>query len=329
MIRFGIIGSNFITDRFIEASKQVDDVQITALYSRTMERANEYGDQHHIVYRFDQLDTMFQSDVIDAVYVASPTSFHAQHAIAAMEAGKHVLCEKPFASNEREVKQMIATAKRNGVVLMEAMKSTVTPAFAAIRAKLPDIGPVRRYFASYCQYSSRYDAYKEGTILNAFRPEFSNGALMDIGIYCIYPAIALFGKPDAIQAQGFMLSSGVDGQGSLLLQYKDGIDAIISYSKITNSYVPSEILGEQGNIIIDSISEPKQITIRYRDGRVEELDFSAQSESIMKYEIAEFVQVIRAGLAQSTLNSHQNAEIVMATIDEARKQMGVVYPADC
>ena len=96
---------------------------------------------------------------------------------------------------------------------MEAMKTTLLPNFQVIKENIHRIGKVRRYFTSFCKYSSRYDKYKNGEILNAFKPELSNGALMDIGVYCIEPIINLFGKPKSIKANGFMLESGVDGQG--------------------------------------------------------------------------------------------------------------------
>src|SRR5690606_38194200 len=129
------------------------------------------------------------------------------------------LCEKPMASNVQEVQAMITAARRNKVLLMEAMKSTLMPNFYSIQSNLSKLGPVRRFFASFCQYSSRYDAYRQGTVLNAFNPSFSNGSLLDIGVYCIYPAVVLFGKPDHILANGYLLESGVDGEGSLLLKY--------------------------------------------------------------------------------------------------------------
>lgn len=119
---------------------------------------------------------MAQSDEIDAVYIASPNSFHAKQAIICMNQGKHVLCEKSIASKSTELREMVETAKRNNVVLMEALKTTLLPNFQAIQSNLHKIGEIRRYFASYCQYSSRYDAYKEGTILNAFNPVFSSGS---------------------------------------------------------------------------------------------------------------------------------------------------------
>ena len=181
-MKFGVIGTNWITESFIAAAKEINDFTLSAVYSRTEEKAKEFAEKNDAKHTFTDLEKMAASDEIDAVYIASPNSFHAEYAITLMNHGKHVICEKPMASNVREVEKMIAVAKENNVLLMEAMRSTVMPNFRSIQENLHKIGKVRRYFANPCQYSSRYDKYKEGTILNAFKPEFSNGSLMDIGI---------------------------------------------------------------------------------------------------------------------------------------------------
>ncbi|AJY76753.1 Gfo/Idh/MocA family protein [Paenibacillus beijingensis] len=326
MIRFGVIGTNRITDEFISAGKHIADFAVTAVYSRTAERAAEFAAKHDIAHTYSSIEEMAGSGEIDAVYIASPNSFHAQQAVICMNYGLHVLCEKPIASNMAELQSMIEAAQTNGVLLMEAMKNTYLPGLINLREHLPKIGTVRRYFASYCQYSSRYDAYKAGTVLNAFNPVFSNGALMDIGIYCLYPLIYLFGNPSRVQATGLMLESGVDGQGSILASYPD-MDALIIYSKITDSHLPSEIQGEEGSIVINRINNPTAIEIRYRDGRVEDISEPADKPA-MFYEIEGFMELIRSGKLQSPVNSHPNSLGSMEMMVEARKQFGLVYPAD-
>ena len=196
MLRFGIIGTNWITDQFIAAGREVEGFTLAAVYSRTEDRAEAFASKHGIPLTFTDISEMAACREVDAIYIASPTSFHAEQAIICMSAGKHVICEKPAASNSRELQAMAKTAAEYGVVFMEAMKSSFMPGFQAIREWLPSLGTIRRYTASYCQYSSRYDAFKRGEILNAFKPEFSNGALMDLGVYCIYPMVLLFGAPD-------------------------------------------------------------------------------------------------------------------------------------
>ncbi|MGM7719259.1 Gfo/Idh/MocA family protein [Metabacillus sp. Hm71] len=326
MVRFGIIGTNWITESFIQAASKVEDFSLTAVYSRTNEKAEEFAKKFNIEHTFTNLEEFASSDVFDAVYLASPNSLHAKQAILCMNNRKHVLCEKPIASNTREVSEMMKAANDHSVVLMEALKTSFLPNFLAIKENLHKIGKVRRYFASYCQYSSRYDKYKEGIVLNAFKPEFSNGSLMDIGIYCVYPAVVLFGEPKQIKASSYMLESGVDGEGSLLLTY-DEMDAVIMYSKITNSYVPSEIQGENGSIIIDKIHTPESVKIHYKDGRIEDLT-QPQDSASMFYETKEFIELVKNKNHQSQLNSHSNSLTTAKILEDARKQIGLIYPAD-
>ncbi|MGO4111093.1 Gfo/Idh/MocA family protein [Paenibacillus sp. YAF4_2] len=327
MLRIGIIGSNFITETFMDAARQVDMVKVAALYSRSEERVKEYAAAQDIPHTFTDLEAMAQSDLIDAIYIASPNSLHAQHAITFMNHGKHALCEKPIASNAAEVQAMIEAAKANNVLLMEAMKSTLVPNFDAVRENLHKIGKVRTFFASFCQYSSRYDKYKAGEVLNAFLPELSNGSLMDIGTYCIYPLVVLFGKPDSVKASAVMLESGVDGKGSLILNYGD-MEAVLLHSKISNSNMPTEIQGEEGNMIIERISQPSSVLIQYRDGREEENVSRDQVSNSMVYEIQSFAELIERGELESPINSFANSLIVMEIMDEARRQIGLVFPAD-
>ncbi|CAM3372999.1 Gfo/Idh/MocA family protein [Marinicrinis lubricantis] len=326
MVRFGLIGTNWITDRLVAAGREADGFELAAVYSRTKEKAEEFAAKYEIPHTFTDLEEMASSELIDAVYIASPNSMHANQAMLFMNHGKHVLCEKPFASNVRETKAMIEAAEANGVVLMEAMKTTLLPSFQAIKEGLQKIGPVRRYAASYCQYSSRYGAYLEGNVMNAFKPEFSNGSLMDLGVYGIYPMVALFGKPSDVKANGYMLGSGVDGEGSVIASYRD-MEAVVTHSKITDSTLPSEIQGEQGCIVIDKLSEPTELTIHYRDGRKEQLSF-VQDKPPMTYEVIEFIELIRQGKKQSETNSHACSLAVAEIMEESRKQMGLVYPAD-
>ncbi|MGM0711190.1 Gfo/Idh/MocA family oxidoreductase [Brevibacillus parabrevis] len=325
-MRFGVIGTNWITDEFIQAGLTVEGFSLQAVYSRTSERAQEFAEKYQAPFVYTDIKEMASSGTIDAIYIASPNCFHAEQAILCMDMGLHVLCEKPFASNAAEVEAMLAAAKRNDVLLMEAVKSTLVPNFSAVRDHLPKLGTIRRYIASNCQYSSRYDAYRQGQIMRAFDPAYSNGALLDIGIYCLYPAIVLFGKPEQVKAEGVLLQSGVDGEGSMLLKYEN-MDAVISFSKITTSYQPAEIQGEDATMVIDKINHLTRIEIRYRDGRIEDVT-RPQTPKTMHYEIREFIRLAEAGLRESETNSHTASRWTMEVMDEARRQIGVMYPAD-
>ncbi|WP_332693984.1 Gfo/Idh/MocA family protein [Halalkalibacter lacteus] len=326
MIRFGIIGTNWITESFIEAARNVDSFSLTAVYSRTEKQAKDFAEKFEVDVTFTNLEEMAKSKEFDAVYIASPNSFHASQAILMMKKGKHVLCEKPFASNTLEVEAMVKCARENNVLLMEALKTTFLPNFKTIQDHLHKIGKVRRYFASYCQYSSRYDRYKQGEVLNAFDPQFSNGSLLDIGIYAVHPLVVLFGEPNNVAGRCYKLDSGVDGEGSMILQYEE-MDAVIMYSKITNSYVPSEIQGENGSILIDKIHSPEKVEIRYKDGSVEDISQSQESNS-MYYEVKEFITLLTNNQFESSINSYERSLITANILEEARKEMGIVYPAD-
>ncbi|MBC8619920.1 Gfo/Idh/MocA family oxidoreductase [Parabacteroides faecis] len=334
-IRFGVIGTNFITDWVIAGARQDERFELVAVYSRTQERAAEFAAKHQIPHTFTSLEEMAQSPLIDAVYIASPNFLHAAQSILCMKHGKHVLCEKPFASNALEAKKMIEASHTYNVTLMEAMKPTLTPNFRAVRDNLSRLGTIRRYFSCYCQYSSRYDKYKEGIVLNAFKPELSNGAMMDIGIYTLYPMVVLFGRPKKVEASGIVLSSGADGQGAVNFLYDD-MNATILYSKIANSYLPTEIQGEEGNINLDRINIIGKVTYTPRiptgAGKTavsEPIDISAVTDkNEYYYEVAEFMDLIQAGKRESSVNSHENSLITLEVIDEIRRQLGIIYPAD-
>ncbi|WP_339302160.1 Gfo/Idh/MocA family oxidoreductase [Paenibacillus sp. FSL K6-2441] len=325
-MRFATIGTNWITERFIQAALETEQFALTAVYSRTEEKGREFAAKFGDPQVYTDLKALAASSDVDAVYIASPNSFHAEQAILMMDHGKHVLCEKPMASNAAEVRRMIEAARRNDVLLMEALKSTLMPNFRAVQDNLYKIGQVRRYFSSYCQYSSRYDAFKQGKVLNAFNPAFSSGALMDLGIYCIYPMVTLFGKPESVQASAIMLSSGVDGEGSLVVRYPE-MDGVIMYSKITDSYLPTEIQGEYGTIVIDRINQPYEVKILYRDGTTEELTCFQPQES-MYYEALEFIELILSGKRESQINTHARSLAVAELMEEARRQFGLRYAAD-
>lgn len=334
-IRFGVVGTNFITDWVIAGARQDERFELAAVYSRTQERADEFAAKHGIPHTFTSLEAMAQSSLIDAVYIASPNFLHASQSILCMKYGKHVLCEKPFASNALEAKKMIEASHIYNVTLMEAMKPTLTPNFRAVRDNISRLGTIRRYFSCYCQYSSRYDKYKEGIVLNAFKPELSNGAMMDIGIYTLYPLVVLFGRPKKVEATGIVLSSGADGQGAVNFLY-DNMNATILYSKIANSSLPTEIQGEEGNITLDRINIISKVTylprVAAEAGRTavpEPQDISALTDkNEYYYEVAEFMDLIQAGKRESEINSHKNSFITLEIIDEIRRQLGVVYPGD-
>ena len=326
-VRFGIVGTNFITDWVIAGAREDERFELVAVCSRSDETARLFAAKHNIPHTFTSLEAMAESQLIDAVYIASPNVMHATQSILCMQRGKHVLCEKPLASNASEVRQMAQAAQNNNVVLMEAMKPTLTPGFVAVQKAIHRIGIVRQYFSCYCQYSSRYDKLKEGIVLNAFDPTMSNGSIMDIGIYTIYPMVVLFGRPKTIQAIGVKLNSGVDGHGNVCFTYENGLNATVMYSKIANSQLPTEIQGEDGLITLDRINIISEVILTPRNGLKESI-MPTLNHNEYYYEVAEFIDLIQSDRKESVNNSLENSLITIEIIDEIRQQLGVVFPAD-
>ena len=324
MIRLATIGTNFITDWLMEGILELDEIQLTAVYSRNLEKGKQFAAKYNVEKVYNNYEEMAKDPEIDAVYVASPTYMHYAHSITMINYGKHVLCEKPVCSNREELDILIKVAKEQGVVFMEAMKNVHSPGFHAMMDNLYKIGTVRRATIQYCQYSSRYDKFKKGIIENAFNPKLSNGALMDIGSYCIHFLASLFGKPEKILADSLFLENGVDGAGSVITSYGDK-QAEIIYSKITDSKLPTQIQGENGCMIIEQCPIIKKITIYYRNGETEELQFDKR-DNPMIYETKDFIRLIKEHKVD-----HQflrSSEIEMDITDEVRRQTGIVFPAD-
>jgi predicted dehydrogenase len=315
MIRFATIGSNVIVDSFIRGAAHDPCFTLQAVYSRTQERAAEFAARHGAQQTFTSLEALAADPHVDAVYIASPNCFHAPQAILMMEHGKHVLCEKPLAPSFAEGKAMTLAARRHGVVLMEAMKTTLMPNF--FREALPHIGKARRFFAQFCQYSSRYDNFKKGVVSNAFRAGMGTGALRDLGVYGLAPLVHLFGMPGQLQASATLLSTGVDGQGTVLMTYP-GMEAVVEFSKVSDSFLPSEIQGENGRIVIAKLSTVKNPVLEMRDGTTTDLSVPTIADD-MYYELKEFIDVIESGAAESAVNTHQRSLDVLELVDKAGK----------
>ncbi|HFV9295118.1 Gfo/Idh/MocA family oxidoreductase [Serratia fonticola] len=324
MIRFAVVGTNWITERFIDAAHESGKMRLTAIYSRKLEQAQAFGANYPVEHFFDSLEALAQSDVIDAVYIASPNSLHCQQSLLFLSHKKHVICEKPLASNLREVEQLVACAREHQVVLFEAFKSAHLPNFLILQQALPKIGKLRKAFINYCQYSSRYPRYLAGENPNTFNPHFSNGSIMDIGYYCVASTVALFGAPQSVLASATLLDTGVDAHGSVCLNYGD-FDVVISHSKVSNSDIPSEIQGEEGTLVIEKISEAQGVVLTPR-GENSQVLTQPQHINTMLYEAQVFAELVEK--QQVEHEGLENSLIVASLLTEIRRQTGVVFPAD-
>lgn len=324
MIRFATIGTSKITRQFLEVASQCSEFKLVAAYSREKVMAENFGKEYGAQIYFDNLDELADCKLVDAVYIASPNSLHYSQTIKMLEAGKHVLCEKSMGSNLKETNRMLQIAKENKVILLEAMRPIFDPGQQIIKDNLYKLGTIRRATFQYCQYSSRYDAYKRGEENNIFDKNLSAGALMDIGVYCVHPLIDLFGEPISVKAMPILLSNGIDGMGSIFVKY-DSMLAELIYSKITNSGTPSQIQGENGVMVITEIPNPRKIIIKYNDNTEEEIEVE-KCENNMIYELRTFIDVIENKKQVNYYNEVSRKSIRL--MDDARKQMGVLFPAD-
>lgn len=322
MINFAVIGSNWITEKFVNATRIDNELSLCAVYSRTLQSAQVFADKFAVTTCYDDLNTLKQDKNIEAVYIASPNSLHFEQSMQMLKAGKHVICEKPLASNAKQVELLFKTAIENNVILFEAYMTAHLPNFQKIKDNLPKLGQLRKANIHYCQYSSRYPAYLAGDNPNTFNPQFSNGSIMDIGYYCIAFTVALFGKPKKIQASAHLLASGVDGCGTAILDYGQ-FSVTIDHSKISNSQLNNEIQGENGSLLIERVALCEKVLLIQEN----EHNISApQVDNSMVYEARFFAKQINENkMHEETV---QRAKTTSAVITEIRRLTGVKFPAD-
>lgn len=323
-MKLGVVGTGWIVNDFISAIREVGNIEVYAVLSRTFEKGSEFAKDNDIQCVFTDFDEMLKN--IDIIYIASPNSLHYEYAKKALQNKVHTICEKPITSNKKEVLELIEIAKESNTTLMEAMMSMSMPSYKAIKDNLHKIGKIRKVIFNFCQYSSKYNAYLKGETPNIFNPKFSTGALMDIGIYCVYPSVDMFGVPKTIQSSATYMRTGIDGSGVSIFSYDD-FDVNIIYSKINNSYSKSEIMGEEGSIIIDFISKPSHIEL-YKNNGEKEILYNVLEKHNMYYEAKEFIETVGSESIESNTNPHKLSIDVMEVLDEIRKKINVKFDSD-
>ncbi|WP_111768117.1 Gfo/Idh/MocA family protein [Nakamurella deserti] len=291
MIRVATIGTSTITERFAEGVAAVDGITISHVHSRDPAKAAATAATFGAEPASD-LAALLASDAIDAVYVGSPNSVHHGQVLAAVTAGKHVLVEKPAVPTVAEWDELVDAARASGVVLIEAMRTAYDPGLDAVRAALPAVGTVRRVSFRYGKRSSRYDQVLTGERVNIFDPAMAGGALNDLGVYCAHALVSLLGEPERVAAALVPIAAGSDGAGAALAVY-EGFVADLSWSKITDSALPSEIQGEVGTLEVDAIDSARRLTLRFVDGRVEERTVDAPAGTLTD-EARRFAELIAA-----------------------------------
>ena len=342
-IRFGVIGAGFIARWFAEAVACEPGAQIVAVTSAHRERAAAFAAEHGIAHAYASLEEMLAAHgpgsqaPIDVVHVGSPNSLHAQHAIATLEAGFHVLVEKPFALTRSQAEAMVEAAQAADRFLMEGWLSAFEPGVARLREHLPRLGRLHRVVLSKEQFSSRMEVYRSGGLPPAFDPALGGGSLMDLGIYPVSLAIHLFGEPDRVTATGTLLEHGVDARGTVVLSYDcgehAGLEVICLHSK-TSPGMESSFAGDHDVLSIDDCQWPRRIELRgpaAATGTGEDLSVERGAEAPghqLAYELTEVCRLVRAGARESDLHPLSRYVAAVGVLQEARRQVGVRFPAD-
>ena len=329
MLRFGTIGSGWIADEYIHGAKDSGLWELTAVYSRTQERAAAYAKQHGAKHAFTNLEEMAASDVLDAVYIASPNAFHYEQAKLFLEHGKHVICEKPLCAQARKVRELQQIAKNRRLVYLEAIMFLHLPQRKLLEDALGQLGQITLVKLDFCQRSSKLDRYLEGELPNIFNPAMETGALMDLGVYCVYPALALFGEPESFTVEPQMMESGADGAGIVTMRYPDKL-VTLTYSKLGQAGANSDFQGTDGTLSVESISRIAGLSLWRKDGTTEQLYGDDEKYKLMGWEAKDFYRYISdpEGSAQEYAVCSDLSLRVSSFMERVRKEGKILFPSD-
>lgn len=320
-MRIGTIGSGEIVNDFIKAAQKVEGVEFAAAYSRDIKKAESLVETYKMETAFDNYEKMLESD-IDTVYIASPNSLHAKQSILAIEAGKNVIVEKPFAGTLESAQRVYDKALEHGVYVFEAICNIHMPHFDYIKHKLPELGQLKLIQANYSQYSSRYDLLREGIVTNVFDPKFSGGCLADINIYNLHFVVALFGRPNDIVYFANQHENGIDTSGILILQY-DGFVVELSGAKDSFSYNFVQIQGENGTIHVPNGSNGlEKIIYTTKD---EEIEYNIQDEPRLYYQVKEFQSILNEKNYDIMIENLKHSLLVVELAEKARSTIQLKF----
>ena len=264
MIKYSVIGTSWITKSFIDGANHYKDLSLDGVYSRSFEKGSAFAEETGAKRVFTDFNDLVFSDT-DLVYVASPNVCHYEQCKTLLSNGKHIICEKPITITAEDFSELCNIANEKNLVYFEAIMYMHTPLRQVLKDAVSKIGNIRSATIDFSQLSSKYQALKNGELPNIFNPEMKTGALNDLGIYCVYPVIDLFGMPEKITPVQHFLHTGADGSGSAAFEYKDKL-VTITYSKVGQSRSASQIMGDEGTVTIESISKLDGIKHLNNDG---------------------------------------------------------------
>lgn len=268
-VKYSVIGTSWITKSFIQGANLTEGLLLDGVYSRSKEKGTSFANETGAMRVFTDFSELLASDT-ELVYVASPNVCHYSQSKALLESGKHVICEKPITVTLSEFKELSSLAEEKGLVYFEAIMYMHSPARKILKDAVAEIGEIRSATFDFSQLSSKYPALKSGELPNIFNPEMKTGALNDLGIYCVYPAVDLFGEPDEIIPSQHFLTTGADGCGSAVFKYSDKL-VTVTYSKLGQSRSASQIMGDLGTVTLGSVSQTDNIYLYDNHGKKTEL----------------------------------------------------------
>jgi len=355
IVRWGILSTGKIAHAFAEGLRALPDARLVAVGSRSQEAAERFGRLFDVPHRHGSYEALVQDPDVDVIYIGTPHPFHKENTLLCLEAGKAVLCEKPFALNALEAAEMIRVARARGLFLMEAMWTRFLPAFAKLRALLEEgaIGEVRLLTADF-GFRAAFDPESR-----LFDPALGGGALLDLGIYPLALASAIFGPPERIASQAHLGETGVDEQAAIILGYAGGRQALLSASLRIALPTEAQLMGTRGRIRVHNpIFRPQKLTL-YPEGvwpppsvripgRLKRLGYALGldrwGQRLRKrpgktwhfplegngynYEAAEVMRCLREGALESPVMPLDETLAIMRTMDAIRAQWGLTYPME-
>jgi predicted dehydrogenase len=322
-IRWGIAATGGIARRFATGLAETDDAEIVGVASRTQERADEFGAEFDIPHRHASYEALAEDPDVDVVYVASPHSRHEADTLLFLEAGKHVLCEKPFALNAVQAQRMVDTARERDLFVMEAIWSRFLPAYVLLGELLADgaIGEVQHVDADFA-IRFPFDATHRH-----FDLALGGGALLDLGIYPLQLASLVLGAPAEVHAVGQVGATGVDEVVAAVLRHESGGLATVRTATRLTMACTARISGTDGAIELPAFMHcPAALTVTNVEGiTVRETPIVGEG---LRYQVAEVHRCVRAGDLESPVIPHAETLGLAATMDEIRTQLGVRYPGE-
>jgi predicted dehydrogenase len=323
-IRWGILGTGRIARTFATALTFLPEAELVAVGSRASASANEFADRFGVPHRHADYAGLANDPDVDVVYVSTPHTFHQENTLLCLQAGKAVLCEKPFTINAAEAEEVINLARAKRLFLMEAMWTRFLPSMVKVRQLLSDgvIGEVRMLTADF-GFRASFDP--QGRL---FDPELGGGALLDVGVYTVSLASMVLGTPSRITGMAHLGATGVDEQSAMILGYDQGQLAILSAAVRTSTPQAALIAGANGFISLHpQWWKPTRLTLSVT-GRADEVIEMPFTGNGYNYEAAEVMRCLCAGKLESEVMPLDETLAIMKTMDQIRNQWGLKYPME-